>query len=83
MLRQLRNAQHAVVSATDIRVVSPVLMQSLSLKASVVPWAQQDPQLDWSLMCPMTEAHWGHCYRASKVSGRALLRFLLKTTGAL
>jgi hypothetical protein len=46
MLKQLKKPQQAVVSATESKVVSPVLMQSLSLKASVVPWAQQDPQLD-------------------------------------
>jgi len=32
-----RNPQHPVVSATDNKVVSPVLIQTLSLKASVVP----------------------------------------------
>jgi len=35
--KQLKNPQQAVVSATEKRVLSPVLIQALSLKASVVP----------------------------------------------
>jgi hypothetical protein len=37
--------QQPVVSAVDNKVLLPVLIQTLSLKASVVPKAQQDPQL--------------------------------------
>jgi len=44
--KQERNPQHPVVSATDNKVVSPVLIQTRSFNASVVPWAQHDPQFD-------------------------------------
>jgi len=43
-------------------------MHSLSLKASVVPNAQHDPQLAWSRMVPI-DLQLGHCWRASKLSG--------------
>jgi len=44
--KQDKNPQHPVVSATDNKCLTPFLMQALSLRASVVPWAQQDPQFD-------------------------------------
>ncbi len=52
---QFKNPQQAVVSAVlkGVYFYPLVLMQSRSLKASVVPWAQQDPQLLWSLARPI------------------------------
>ena len=44
MEKHIKNPQLAVVSSTDISVVSPVAMQRLSLKASVLPEAEHEPQ---------------------------------------
>merc|ERR1719192_837018 len=63
--------QQPVVSDTDSRTVKfpSDEMHMRSLKASVVPWAQQEPQSDWSRMWPITLAHFGNAVRASKSVG--------------
>jgi hypothetical protein len=41
------------------------------LKASVLPKAQHEPQLDWSLTRPVISEQAGHAVRTSKLSGIA------------
>ena len=48
-------------------------MQVLSLRASVVPWAQQEPQLDWSRTWLITGSQAGQLTRESKLTGRVAL----------
>ena len=44
MEKHEKNPQLSVVSSTDINVVLSVAMQRLSLKVSVLPNAQHEPQ---------------------------------------
>lgn len=68
----VRPAQQATVSSGENTVVaSPVAIQLRSLKASVLPKAQHEPQLDWSLTRPVICAQAGHAVRTSKESGIA------------
>lgn len=71
MEKHERKLQHPTVSEVDNRgpaALPPDLMHTRSLNASVVPKAQQDPQLDWSRIVPML-VQLGHWVRASKLSG--------------
>ena len=46
-------------------------MHLRSLRTSVVPKAQHEPQLDWSRMRLMTNSHSGHAVRASNSAGKS------------
>lgn len=72
--KQLRKLQQPTVSAVDSRgasAVHPALMLTRSLNASVVPKAQQDPQLAWSRMVLML-LQLGHAVRESKLAGATI-----------
>ena len=62
MEKHEKNSQMAMVSSTDISVVSPGVNQRLSLKASVLPKVQHEPPE----LCPEMDEHSGQVVRKSK-----------------
>merc|ERR1719506_2804946 len=61
--------KHRSSAESGTMVAPSVAMQRRSEAASAVPKAQQQPQLDWSRMSPITLAHVGQLVSESNESG--------------
>lgn len=75
ILKQLKKLQQPTVSELDNCYLTPFDIHNLSLKASVVPNAQHEPQFAWSLTLSITLTQSGHWVLESNVCGRSICIF--------